>query len=387
MKVAILGSYGEGNLGDEAICSSIIRDINEINKDSKIVLFSHDLEDSSKRYNKENISIRPMIATGFRSFLKQFKNGDFKENIKELKECDLVIIGGGGLFYDSEVSIGINPIFVWFIRVLLFKLLRLKIVLYGVGVGPLNKKISKIFLRILCNLTNNITVRDKYSYNMLKACKVYVPIVISADPVWLTNWEIRDSQEIVKNRKLKYDAKNKLGIQVRISKGLDEVKFIETLVEFIDIMIDKYLFSVVLIPMSFEDPDDRILLEKIQLKSKNENNIELIQLDTENDVTEIMQECDFLVLSRLHSIIMATSLGVPYLALSYSPKTDDLIFKLKLNEFSWPITEIDSRTLERLYINLMKQKISRRKYLLEKSKELKILAKKNLDLFNSIKKK
>jgi len=385
MKIAILGSYGEGNLGDEAICSSVLSDIRKNHEEAKIILFSHDVEDSLKRYKKiSNITIRPIIATGFRSLFKQFRDNKFKESIKQLKECDLVIIGGGGLFYDSEVVVGVNPVLIWLIRVFLLRSLRLKIVLYAVGIGPINKKISKFFLRILSNLVHSITVRDKYSAQILKACKVYVPIVISADPVWLTKWKVRDFQEITKNRKLKYDAKNKLGIQVRKVKGMDEVEFIKILVEFIDLMVEKYLFSVALIPMSIKDPDDRVLLEKIQLKSKNENNIEIVVVNDISDVSEVMQECDFLLLSRMHSIILATTLGIPYLALSYSPKTDDLLSRLKMDDFSWPVSEIESQTLERLYLELMKQKVSRRKYLLEKSKEMKKSAQKNIELLDCI---
>ena len=381
MKIALFGSYGEGNLGDEAICSAVIADIKNIYPDAEILLFSHDVEDSMRRHGKNNnLKVRPMIATGFRSLIKQMKSSMFKESLNELKECNLVIIGGGGLFYDSEVSVGVNPILIWLIRVLIFRYLKLKIVLYGLGVGPIKSFISKKLLKILGNMVHSITVRDKYSEDILKSCKIYTPIVISADPVWGTVWETRTMQDINKTPMLKYDAKNKLGIQLRKVKGMKETEFITLMAEFIDIMIDKYLLSVALIPMSSRDPDDRLLLEKIQVKVRNENHVEIVDTKKVTDVPNVMQECDVLILSRMHSIIMASNLGIPYIALSYSPKTDDLLYRLEMTECAWPVFDAEATILERLYLKLMKKKVTIKTHLKNRSNDLLECSKSNKEL-------
>jgi len=382
MRVALFGSFGEGNLGDEAICKATIDNIRKVHENSEIVLFTHDLEDSEKRYDQEFITFRSVIATGFRSLVTQIKNNEFKESINILKKCDLVVIGGGGILYDNEVGIGINPILIWLLRTYLFKLLGLKVVLNAVGVGPITKISSKIYLRLLGNLVNKITVRDKYSQDIMKDCSVYTPIIISADPVWGVKWEERTMKDILQSPKLKYDARSKLGIQVRKVRGMDEAKFVETMAKLIDSMVEKYLLSVVLIPMSFKNTKDILLLEKIQVKAKNESKIEIVKSDNISFISDIMQECDFLIISRLHSIILATQLGIPYIALSYSAKTEDLVNKIKMTDLSWPVTEVDVTTIERLYLKAMKRKVTIKTHLKHMADFMRFEESKNLNLFN-----
>jgi len=381
MKFALFGSYGEKNIGDEAICMSILENILFIHNDAEIIIFSHDVVDSKKRYeNFHNVSIRPMIATGIRSLYKQYTTKDFQTSTSLLKTCDCVIVGGGGLFYDTELQVGRNPILVWMLRIWLFKYLKLNVVLYAVGIGPVNKLLSKIYLRLIGNSVNKITTRDDYSKNILESCSVYTPIIVSADPVWSHIWRERTMQDINKTPLLKYDARKKMGIQIRMTKNMNESKFIEMLNQYIDRMVEKYLFSIVLIPMSFSNPNDRLLLEKIQVNSKHENRIEILNFDDASKIADTMQECEYLVLTRMHSMILATQLGRPYLALSYNPKTDDLINRLGLSEFAWPVSEVEATILERKFLQLMKKKVTIRKFLLEQSIKFQKRAKLNMDL-------
>ena len=43
-----------------------------------------------------------MLASGLRSFITQLSSGAWKQSIKLLKQSDVIIIGGGGLFYEQE---------------------------------------------------------------------------------------------------------------------------------------------------------------------------------------------------------------------------------------------------------------------------------------------
>jgi len=382
MNFALLGSFGENNLGDEAILEAIILDIFKFESESTIHVFTHDIEDSKTRFVRfSNVQFHPMIATGFRSIIKQLLSGDLLKNIKVLKSVNLISIGGGGLFYDSEKTIGLNPIFIWFLRILLFRLLNKKIVINAVGIGPIKSNFSKILLRFSMNLVHGITVRDKASEEFLRSLRVYRPITLTKDYAFTLNLKERSSDDIKKNPLLKFTAKKIMGIQVRSIKGIKDTELINKMVDFIDLMISKYLFSIVLIPMALKDDQDKILAEKIQIRSKNENQIEVYVPKTIHDVGNVFQECDSLILTRYHSIIVASKLGLPFIALSYSSKTDEVIKDLEFGDYCWPIFDIETNVLKRLYLNLTQKKVTLRKHLKDKVKILEALASKNQNLY------
>jgi polysaccharide pyruvyl transferase WcaK-like protein len=86
-RIGISGSYGGMNLGDEAILQSIIAQL-RASLSVEITVFSRNAEDTKQRHKVERvIQVRDLTRVEVRP---------------EIQRLDLLILGGGGILFDTE---------------------------------------------------------------------------------------------------------------------------------------------------------------------------------------------------------------------------------------------------------------------------------------------
>src|SRR5713101_9305004 len=85
-RIAISGSYGGMNLGDEAILEVILRELRAY-LDVDVVIFSRNPKDTEQRHKVRAVPIREMHKD---------------EVLEELRRLDLFILGGGGILFDES---------------------------------------------------------------------------------------------------------------------------------------------------------------------------------------------------------------------------------------------------------------------------------------------
>lgn len=99
----------------------------------------------------------------------------------------------GGLFQDQTSFLSL---FYYCFLIKVFKVFGKKIFLVAVGVGPITKKISRFILHNSLAGIKDISVRDKYSYDLLKS--IGIEAQIQKDLAWM-NSEISETAK--KNQK------------------------------------------------------------------------------------------------------------------------------------------------------------------------------------------
>src|SRR5207244_10051522 len=114
-RIAISGSYGGMNLGDEAILEGILREL-RASLDVDVVIFSFNPRDTERRHKVRAIPIREM-------------NKD--EIIDQLRRLDLFILGGGGIMYDVSIEDYLR-------YVNCAKDIGIPVMIYAVSIGQLN---------------------------------------------------------------------------------------------------------------------------------------------------------------------------------------------------------------------------------------------------------
>ena len=87
-RVAIAGSYGNYNLGDEAILQGILAELRAA-VPVEVTVFSRVADDTRVRHRVERVIP-----------VRQLTRGEVKPEVQRL---DLLILGGGGLLFDAEV--------------------------------------------------------------------------------------------------------------------------------------------------------------------------------------------------------------------------------------------------------------------------------------------
>src|SRR5205814_2239106 len=125
IKALVAGYYGSSNAGDDAILDRILNDLRERVPDFDAVVVSADPAAAARDY-------------GVAAVAKTDKPG----LIAAVRECDVILLGGGGLLQDywgmdvgNFFSPGVNASYS--VYAALAALFDKPFVLYAVGVGPL----------------------------------------------------------------------------------------------------------------------------------------------------------------------------------------------------------------------------------------------------------
>ena len=160
MKIFIIGWFGAGNVGDEAILLSMLTDIGETLPDTEFTVLSFNAENTAALL-ADNCQVKQIVYFG--SKLCVF-NSDFVGVWRSLRSADLVIIGGGGLFQDIY---NWYPIPFFTLMTLLAKLLGKQIMFYALGIGPLRTWFGRKLCRLAAGMAGLISVRDEESKKLL----------------------------------------------------------------------------------------------------------------------------------------------------------------------------------------------------------------------------
>jgi len=294
MKIAISGYYGFNNAGDEAILEALKLGLSETHPESKISIL-----DSGNRFN-----------------------------FKMLKDCDLLISGGGGLLQDKTSTRS----FLYYISIIrLAKLLGKKVYVFAQGIGPITKWYNLLLLKRTLNLVDLITVRDINSFNYLKSLKLKNPKIIeTADPTFiLTPEDAAPATRLISSKsggqgekllKVEGIATNKrplIGVSIRkIGKNNPDIKI---LAEALDQIAVKANAQIVFIP--FQCPQD-VLASRQAMESMKEKSNLVFRECRPREIMGLINQMDAIIGMRLHSLIFAVNCSIPAVGLSYDPKVD-----------------------------------------------------------------
>jgi len=155
-KILIIGAYGVGNLGDEAILAGILNVLRadvDVDRD-KVMVFS--------RNPGETIRLHDVDAR--------------RRNPFDLLTANKVIIGGGELFQDLG-----NMAIKYSLLGLIAKIIGKHVVFYAVGVSS-KSRLGKLLMRLCLNVADTISVRDGVSRKRLLDIGVNKTIRVVDDP-------------------------------------------------------------------------------------------------------------------------------------------------------------------------------------------------------------
>ncbi len=202
----------------------------------------------------------------------------------------------------------------------------------GANLGPFNTKIGKFLLWMHFNLIKHISVRDFYSYNILKKWKKFGTFSIFPD--------------IVFSHEVNFPERNKecniLGVSVINTKRHPHVQdaYVKKMCELIGQYLIKAPSAKVLI-MGFDgglENDgsviERILAdENISVAFQNDC-VEVINYTPEVDMLYYLSkfhQCNAVVCSRFHAMILAMKYGQNYFPICYSEKMGNVLSDMKSN--------------------------------------------------------
>lgn len=308
-KIILSGYFGYDNLGDEAILYSMIEGLKTL-ENVELVALSANPEKTTQKF-------------GIRA-AERMKVGTL---LKEIKNCDLFISGGGSLFQDVTSKRSI-----YYYLGLLFlakKIFKKKVMIYSQGIGPVLDSSNRKKMKAMFNDLDCINVRDKESKKELLDMGVNREISVTADTVFML--PSADSQwGHALFEKMGVDVQEKtVGISIRPWKDLDKT-IVEEIKNTIEHLQDTGV-NIVLLP--FHHPGDLTLSKMVYNSLNDKKNVFLIEESlNEREMLSVIANIDIMLSMRLHGLIFGVVGGAYPIGISYDPKINSLMKELQFQE-------------------------------------------------------
>lgn len=307
--VGISGSYGGLNLGDEAILASAIRQLRATIPDVEVVVFSRDPEHTRQHHDADRV-------VGPRTALRE-------EIMPEVRRLDLLLLGGGGILYDTEAKAYLR-------EVVIAQQHDIPTFAYAIGVGPLENQEERTAVRDGMNRMAGITVRETSAKHLLEEIGVEVPVTVTADPALLLEPE-PFTEDMLARAGIPSD-RRLVGFSVRergsAAPDLADARYHTLLAQTADFVAARYDARVVFVPMEQADLSEA---HRVVAEMSAPERARIIGFDySPQQILGLMQHFEMAIGMRLHFLIFAALAGTPLMAMPYASKVADLLDALGL---------------------------------------------------------
>ena len=298
-RILISGYYGFSNAGDEAVLSAMIANL-QSQADTVVTVLSASPEETVRTHQVKALPRNSIFAVA-----------------KAIKNCDLLISGGGSLIQDAT---SLRSLIYYLSVIALAKFYRRKVMILGQGIGPLRRSISRRLARKTLNRADMITVRDAQSAELLRELGVRTPpIHVTADPTFLL--EPVPADETVRLLSEAGIGENEDVIAVAVRSWPETPRIESATAEALAKLAEDLPAKLLLVAM--QTPDDDLLARQIR-----EAVPEVVLQPrpwTARELLGVLGRCRLVVGMRLHALIFAAAAGVPSLGIEYDPKVEHFL--------------------------------------------------------------
>ena len=338
--VLVTGYYGFGNTGDEAILAALVAGLSRRLPAARIVVLSGDPGQTRQRHGVDAVAWRDPLAIA-----------------EEVRKCDLVVIGGGGLFQDYDgVDAGtlLTPrhggITFYVGPAILAALAGKPFAFHGLGFGPLAGAEGRRIVGAVARAAARISVRDEGSRALLETLGVPAArITLSADPAFLLAPEGVRPEDVLIGMGIEPQAPI-AGVALRPwSQGVEPDAWERETAAGLDLFLERTSGSLIFVPFEkspWSDDDDFALASRVRRRLRHADRTAVLSgLLSPRETAALIGGCDLVVGMRLHSAVFAIAASVPPVAIAYDPKVAALLERSGLSELVLPIGELSAAAL------------------------------------------
>lgn len=409
LKIGILDVIGIGSLGDEAIQQAMIHNILKYCPDAEIYGFASNPQDTQERHGIQSFPINRIAGqnhwwlgnqpTPFvRKLYEKYKEsaslsnpflknmgcilfGGLLESIASVRayrnfkklDLDLLIVSGGGQLDDDFGGAWYEPYIIFFWGGIA-KLLKVKFAIVSVGVGNINESLSRFFIKIGLSLACYRSYRDetskKYLENVLgfkKNDPIFPDLAHSLQLEQFHNLLISNLSQTI--------AINPLSFVPGYWSGQDSSVYDEYLNKLADFILwliqNNYkvrMFSSYVGENLSITENLKTILRNNGLNSFEDKIINTSTLTVDDLISQLAQS-SMIIASRLHSVLLATLLNKPVIALSYHFKVDMLMKEMGQTEYCLRIDRFKVEDLKKKFIILNENCEATRIYLKQQTQQ------------------
>ncbi len=319
-QVLILGYYGFGNVGDEAVLAAILRELATLWPGARFIVLSGDPQATIEEHGVESI---------FRY--------DVRAVSAALRTSQLLICGGGTLLQDVTSS---RSLYYYLAMLLWARLYRLPVIIYGQGIGPLRHRWNQRLALWALGQTELVIVRDQGAYDQLLAWgfsreKLY----LGADPVLSLKAPATNPLQDKLKGKLRGNGPV-LFVSLRPWPSLvSSLALVATALD----SLARDGWQIVFLPFQFKE--DYPLCQRCA-QMMDEYAVIWDQPLYAEEILPLFGQADYCLSMRLHALIFAAIWGIPMVGLAYDPKVKEFLKELGLGHLAFNLADATTRPIE-----------------------------------------
>lgn len=334
MKYLLGGYYGMRNVGDDVLLYVTLAEVMRVDPHASFTIISHRPE---------------AVPPGARVTIKP--GGQRFGTIRHLLRHDAWLFGGGGLLQDSAPRS--RKYLARMAQVSrLAKCLGRKILMLGIGVGPLSTPVGRAAAATLLSHSDLITVRDEESLALAKTLAPRATVHLTGDLAFLLPRHLPAAAPAAGA------ATKTLGVSLLPHAaslgraGNDDKRLVDSVVHALDRTLAKHpdwrvtLFEFF---VGVREYGDSAVLSAVQNQLARPDRVSYRPYTGDfTGVQADLSACSAFLGMRFHSCLLACLAGVPCLMIAYHPKSESLARRLRLGSdavVSVPLAH-DATTLE-----------------------------------------
>lgn len=272
-KILIIGYYGSDNLGDELLLKETLKLIEPYVEKSNIKVLSYHVDQTKRFHGVEGVSRNKPLR-----ILRAILGAD-------------IIIGGGGSMLQNVTS---NRSLMYYLSLINFGMMfSKKVVLLGNGIGPIKGGFQTRLVKRTLSRIDYLHLRDKDSYDWIDGSqKKHIHL---GQDLALEN--AIGSADIKRNNVI---------INLRMWKSVESLQaVVKPFIKY----VEKKGYTVTCLSMQ-DGNDDKAMADLRPVT----------RFETLEALEEEVRTSRFAIAMRLHTLILCSNYGVPFIGLSYDPK-------------------------------------------------------------------
>ncbi len=299
VNVLISGYFGFSNAGDEAILRTTYRNIKSLDAGTRVEVLINKPQEHEGMYDFDMVDRFSPVKV-----------------FKALKRCDVLVSGGGSILQDRTSA---KSIWYYLLIIRAAEIMKRRVVIYANGIGPVRRRLNRVFVRRAVERADLVTLRDRNSETELKRMGVRRPeLHVTADTVFSTENTSPD-RALFRSSAEKYGIPSDrpfAAVSLRKWKYLSE-DFSRSMAEICDHIYSRYGYNIVFVVM--QTPEDADISRETAALMSSPSYV----VDGSPGMEELMSvvgSAEFIMCMRLHTLIFAANMGVPSLGIIYDPK-------------------------------------------------------------------
>jgi len=361
-KVIFGGAYGIRSQGDDAALLALVQSLRQRTDSFEgVIIARHGRDDHYNSYGLRTLANfeYDRKADSLGKWFYGFNYSDDRHHLdrlcKEIGSSDILVYGAGNAMNDTNIDLLRGPVPYMAILILMAKMTGTPVMLFGISIGPLTSAYGQNLSRLIVNLAEVVTVRDRQSCTALRRLNYQGNFFRLPDPVLgLRLPPAEAAQAIPAWRQAHARSRRVFAVSVRNVTSPHTHKphhYLAAMAATCDLLVSRHQATLLFIPQctyqyGYPQEDDRQVARLIVDRMRQREHAVLVEEDlTVEQCLSLYHQADLVLGTRLHANVFAAMHGVPAVAVSYHHKVREFMQWLGCGHLSVSLRNLDPSTI------------------------------------------